>query len=109
MARRKNEIARTEALPATQARKLLADLLSRVAYRQDRFVLTRRGKPVAALVSVEDLEALEASEDQADARAALAALKDRRTVSAAQVHAEVRGESRPASSKAKRLKRRAAG
>jgi prevent-host-death family protein len=43
----------------------LADLLNRVAYGGERVVLRRRGKPVAVLVSMEDLHALQAIEDQA--------------------------------------------
>jgi prevent-host-death family protein len=46
-------------IPVTQARADLADLVNRVAYSGDRVVLTRHGKPVAALVSAEDLELLE--------------------------------------------------
>ncbi|HRP07793.1 MAG TPA: type II toxin-antitoxin system Phd/YefM family antitoxin [Gemmatimonadales bacterium] len=43
----------------SRAREFLADLVVEVAYRGERVVLTRHGKPVAALVSVEDLEELE--------------------------------------------------
>ena len=48
----------------------MADALNRVAYSGDRVILERRGKPVAALVSVEDLELLETLEDREDVRAA---------------------------------------
>lgn len=43
----------------TQARAELAELVSRVGYTGERIILTRHGKPLAALVPVEDLEALE--------------------------------------------------
>lgn len=43
----------------TQARAELAELVSRVGYTGERILLTRHGKPLAALVPVEDLEALE--------------------------------------------------
>ena len=49
----------------TQARDELADLLSRVAYGHERIVLTRHSKPVACLVSPEDLARLEEAERQA--------------------------------------------
>ncbi len=37
------------------ARKNLADLLNRVAYSKERVVLTRHGKEIAAIVSIEEL------------------------------------------------------
>lgn len=43
----------------TQARAELADLVSRVGYSGERILLTRHGRPLAALVPVGDLEALE--------------------------------------------------
>jgi len=46
-------------IPVTQARADLADLVNRVAYSGERVVLTRHGRPLAALVSAEDLERLE--------------------------------------------------
>jgi prevent-host-death family protein len=49
----------------TQARDELADLVSRVAYGHERIVLTRHSKPVACLVSPEDLARLEALEREA--------------------------------------------
>jgi prevent-host-death family protein len=58
-------------------RNQLADAINRVAYAGERIVLERRGKKVAALVSVEDLELLEEMEDQADIRAAKKALKEK--------------------------------
>jgi prevent-host-death family protein len=45
----------------TQARADLAELVSRVGYSGERILLTRHGKPLAALVPVSDLEALERS------------------------------------------------
>lgn len=41
------------------AKKHLSELMSRVAYNQERFIIERRGKPMAALVSIEDLARLE--------------------------------------------------
>jgi prevent-host-death family protein len=37
----------------------ISDLVNRVAYRGERIVLTSRGKPKAALVSIEDYQRLE--------------------------------------------------
>jgi prevent-host-death family protein len=49
----------------TQARDELADLVSRVAYGHERIILTRHSKPVACLVSPEDLARLEEAEREA--------------------------------------------
>lgn len=61
-------------LPASRARDSLAEILNRVAYAGDRVILQRHGKDVAAVVSLEDLERLEAFEDARDLAAAEAAL-----------------------------------
>jgi len=56
-----------------EARKEMADILNHVAYKGWRVVLHRRGKDVAALVSLDDLKLLEELEDAADTKAALRA------------------------------------
>lgn len=43
----------------TEARDQFAELLNRAAYGGERVVLTRRGKELAALISIEDLRLLE--------------------------------------------------
>ncbi len=63
-------------MQASKARDTFSDTLNRVAYRGTRIVLQRRGKPIAALVPVEDLELLEDLEDRLDLDAARAALKE---------------------------------
>jgi prevent-host-death family protein len=57
-------------------RSNLADTINRVAYRGERVVLQRRGKGVAALVSMEDLALLEKLEEEADAKASRKALAE---------------------------------
>ena len=42
-----------------EAKKRFSELMSRVAYKEERFLIERRGKPMVALVSAEDLERLE--------------------------------------------------
>jgi hypothetical protein len=54
----------------------MADALNRVVYQGERIALERHGKVVAALVSKEDLEVLEALEDRVDLAAARRALKE---------------------------------
>ena len=49
----------TDGISIGEARKAFADLLNRVMYGGERIVLTRRDRPVAAIVSVEDYELLE--------------------------------------------------
>ena len=41
-----------------EVKRDISDLVNRVAYRGERIVLTSRGKPKAALVSIEDYERL---------------------------------------------------
>ncbi|WP_103566532.1 type II toxin-antitoxin system Phd/YefM family antitoxin [Actinomadura rubteroloni] len=51
-------------IPVTEARAQFADLVNRVAYTGDPVLLTRRGRPMAALVSAEDLELLRSLREQ---------------------------------------------
>lgn len=60
----------------SEARQQLAELVNRAAYRRERIALGRRGKKVAAIVSADDLDLLEALEDAADLRAIAQALAD---------------------------------
>lgn len=55
-------------ISAEEARNQFADLINRAAYGHERTVVTRRGKRVAAIVSVEDLELLEAIVDELEDR-----------------------------------------
>ena len=69
---------------AVQVRKRLAEVIDRAAYGKERVILARRGKAVGAIVSLEDVELLEALEDQIDlenARAALIEAEKEGTVS----------------------------
>lgn len=59
-----------------EARNNLADTINRVSYGGERIVFARRGKPVAALVSAEDLALLQRIEDAEDGRAAAKVLKE---------------------------------
>jgi len=68
----------TDTLNSTDARENLAEVLNRVAYAKDRVRITRRGKAVAAVVPIEDLEMIERLEDQIDIREAEKALREAR-------------------------------
>ncbi len=47
------------AMAVGEAKKRLSEIMSRVAYKGERFIILRRGKPMAGLVSPEDLVRLE--------------------------------------------------
>jgi prevent-host-death family protein len=75
----------------TKARQEFAKVL-RKARRGRRFLLERHNRPVAAIVSVEDLALLEAIEDQRDledARRALAEYAEKGAIPWAQVMEEL--------------------
>lgn len=53
-------------ITTADARKKFSNILNRVAFGNESFVLTRRGEPIAALVSMDDLKLLRELEDQKD-------------------------------------------
>ncbi len=67
-----------------EARKNMAELLNRAAYGKDRFVVTRHGKGLVAIVPLEDvtlLDRLRALLSKKDLEAALAAMNESGTSS----------------------------
>ena len=48
------------------ARKKFANIINQVAFGNDSFVLTRRGEPIAAIVSMKELKLLQDLEDRLD-------------------------------------------
>lgn len=63
-------------LSAAKVRSDFAEVVNRVSFGKERIVITRRGKNLAAVVPVEDLELLQALEDKMDLIDAKAALKE---------------------------------
>ncbi len=53
-------------MTALDARVHFGEILDRVRYTAQRFVVERKGTPVAAIVSIEDLKLLEALEYERD-------------------------------------------
>ena len=53
-------------ISTADARKKFSSIINRVAFGKEAFVLTRRGEPLAAIVSVEDLKLLHELEEQID-------------------------------------------
>ncbi len=72
-----------------QLRLNIAETVNRAAFHQQRVILSRHGKPVAALVPVADVELLEALEDREDLRAALKARKEKGGVTLEQLKADL--------------------
>lgn len=70
------EIAVDIAVPADSAPASIAKAVDRAEVDNERVILTRNGKPVAAVVPLADVAALEAIEDAGDAAAASAALAE---------------------------------
>jgi len=57
-------------------RRTMSDTINRVAFEKERVVLERNGKDMLALVPMDDLALLEKLEDEADVKAARAALAE---------------------------------
>lgn len=53
-------------ITTADARKKFANIINRVAYGDESFVLTRRGESIAALVSMRELKLLQEIEDKLD-------------------------------------------
>jgi len=56
----------TTTVTSEQVRDGLGEIINRVQYQHEWVIVTRRGKPVAAFVSLEDLEVLEQVLDALD-------------------------------------------
>ena len=65
-----------ESISISAARGDFAELVNRVAYGHERLRLVRRGRDLAAVVPTEDLDLLEALDDELDLAAAREALAD---------------------------------
>lgn len=65
----------TTSINTVDAKEQFSDLLNRVAHSKERIILTRRGKEIAAIISMEDLAQLEQKQDECDLEDALDALK----------------------------------
>ena len=63
-------------ISTADARKKFANIINRVAYGKESFVLTRRGEALAAIVSMEDLKLLQEIEEQMDIEDAWKARKE---------------------------------
>ena len=95
-----------DSVNVVEARKMFSDLMARVAYRGERIIVKRRGKPMMALIGIEELNRLEAMDEEsrpvhARRQAALALA----AASRAQIRAERKGRPLPDSTEAVRALR----
>ena len=63
-------------MSTVELRENLSDAVNRAAFGKERVVLTRRGKKLAGIVPYEDIETLEALEEQKDIEDAKRSLKE---------------------------------
>lgn len=63
-------------ISTADARKKLANIVNRVAFGKEVFILTRRGEALAALVSIEDLKLLQEMDERVDVEGAWQALAE---------------------------------
>lgn len=57
-------------MSTVEARENFSEMINKAAYGSERVVLTRRGKPLVAVVSLQELEGLKTSHFQAEEDAA---------------------------------------
>jgi prevent-host-death family protein len=76
-------------LRASKARQEFSDTLNRVVYGGERIVLERRGRDLAAIVPMGDLELIRALEDRVDLQKAKKALKEKGSISWKKLKAEL--------------------
>jgi prevent-host-death family protein len=63
-----NDFGDAEMVTTRELREKLSEIIGRCAYGGDRFVVKRNGKPVAAVVPIEDMFVAQYVEDQLDIR-----------------------------------------
>lgn len=70
----------TTLINTVDAKEQFTDLVNRVVHSKERVILTRRGKEIAAIIPIEDLDVIAASQDKSDLRDAIEALKEARSL-----------------------------
>lgn len=69
----------TNIISTIHARENFSELMDLVAHSKERVILTRRGKEIAAIIPIEDLQKLEDSQDKRDLLEAVDSLKEARS------------------------------
>jgi len=54
----------SKTVSVAEAKSQFSDMLAKVKHKRERLVIQKRGKPIAAIVPMEDLEALEKTGNQ---------------------------------------------
>lgn len=72
-------------ISVSKMKDTLSEVLNRAAYGHERVVIASRGKPKAAVISIEDLELLEELEDALAARQAIEDYEQGNTISLEQL------------------------
>jgi prevent-host-death family protein len=70
-----NDFGDADTVTTRELRDKLSEIVGRCAYGGDRFVVKRHGKPVAAIVPLEDMYVAQYVEDQLDSAEYLRALE----------------------------------
>lgn len=68
----------TTSITTADAKEEFSELVNRCAHNKERIILTRRGKDIAVLIPIEDLQLIEASQNKNDLEEAIEALKEAR-------------------------------
>lgn len=58
----------SKVVSAAEAKNRFSEIIGRAAYGRERIIVERKGKPLAAVISIEDLKRLEELEDEVDSR-----------------------------------------
>jgi len=70
----------TTSMTTVDTKEKFTDLLNHIIHTKERIILTRRGKEVAALISIEDFQILESTQDKQDLHEAIDALREAKTL-----------------------------
>jgi prevent-host-death family protein len=68
----------TTSINTVEAKEQFSELINRVSHNNERIILTRRGKEIAAIVPVDDLLILLKSQNKTDLQEAVESLKQTR-------------------------------
>jgi prevent-host-death family protein len=66
-------------LTTIEAKEEFSELINRVTHNKERIVLTRRGKEIAAIISFEDFQDLQQTQNKNDLDQAVEALQEARS------------------------------
>lgn len=72
----------TKSMTTIEAKEKFVELINHIIHTKERVILTRRDNEVAAIVSLEDLQWLEAKQDKDDLQEAIDAFKEAKDLGA---------------------------